>query len=62
MGIDYKVKPMSRPKKDYCAISIKLDANINKELIKYCEKTRYTKTAVVELALEEYLKLKKINK
>lgn len=48
MEINYKVKPMSRPKKDYCMISIKLDANINKELIKR-EKTRHTKTAVVEI-------------
>lgn len=51
---------MSRPKKDYCVINIKLDASINKELIKYCEKTRYTKTAVIELALEQYLKSNKL--
>ena len=47
---------MSRPKKDYIIISVKLDANINKNLVEYCEKTRYTKTAVIELALEQYLK------
>lgn len=47
---------MSRPKKDYCVINLKLDSNINKELIKYCERTRHTKTAVIELALEQYLK------
>ncbi len=47
---------MSRPKKDYSIISVKLDANINKNLVEYCEKTRYTKTAVIELALEQYLK------
>ncbi len=41
-------------------VSIKLDSNINKNLVKYCEKTRYTKTAVIELALEEYLKINKI--
>lgn len=47
---------MSRPKKDYSMVSVKLDANINKDLVKYCEKTRHTKTAVIELALEQYLK------
>lgn len=51
---------MSRPKKDYSMVSVKLDANINKDLVKYCEKTRHTKTAVIELALEEYLKINKI--
>lgn len=40
-------------------VSVKLDANINKDLIKYCEKTKHTKTAVIELALEQYLKMNK---
>ncbi len=47
---------MSRPKKDYNMVSVKLDANINKNLVEYCKKTRYTKTAVIELALEQYLR------
>lgn len=47
---------MSRSRKDYNMVGIKLDANIYKQLIKYCEKSRYTKTAVIENALEEYLK------
>lgn len=51
---------MSRPQKNYNMISIKLDADINKELVKYCKKNRYTKTAVIELALEQYLKLNKL--
>lgn len=51
---------MSRPKKDYCMVSVKLDADINKYLVKYCEETRHTKTAVIELALEQYFKKNKI--
>lgn len=50
---------MSRPQKNYNMISIKLDADINKNLVEYCEKTRYTKTAVIELALEQYLETNK---
>ena len=52
---------MSRPKKDYCMVSVKLDADINKNLVKYCEETRHTKTAVIELALEQYFKKNKKN-
>lgn len=47
---------MSRPKKDYCFVSIKMDSQIHSNLEQYCEKTRLTKTAVIELALLEYLK------
>lgn len=47
---------MSRQKKDNKALNIKIDSKLYKDLEKYCEKTRLTKTALVELALEDYLK------
>ncbi|WP_303395276.1 ribbon-helix-helix protein, CopG family [Amedibacillus dolichus] len=47
---------MARPKKDNKALNIKLDAKLYEELERYCDKTKRTKTSVIELALEEYLK------
>ena len=43
---------MSRPKKDYCFVSIKMDEEIHSQLEDYCKKTRLTKTAAIENALE----------
>lgn len=49
---------MSRKKtNDSVNFSCKMDADIAKRLEKFCEATRLKKTAVVELALEEYLKV-----
>lgn len=47
---------MAKPKKDSKMISVKMDAHLHKKLEEYCAITRLTKTAVLELALEEYLK------
>lgn len=49
---------MSRPSKDSKALNIKLDSSLYEKLEKHCNKVKRTKTAVVELALEEYLKKK----
>ena len=49
---------MTKQNKNWKALNIKLDENIYKQLEKYCEESRRTKTAVVELALEEYFKNK----
>ena len=49
---------MSRPSKDSKALNIKIDTELYKQLEKYSTDTRLTKTAIVELALEEYLKKK----
>jgi len=43
-------------KRDTCNYSCKMDADLMKRLEKFCEATRLKKTAVVELALAEYLK------
>lgn len=53
-----EVMKMPQIKKDYKALNIKLEANIYKQLEKYAESSRLTKTAIVELALEDYLKNK----
>lgn len=50
---------MPRQKKDNKALNIKIDSKLYNHLEKYCEKTRLTKTALVELALEDYLKKRK---
>lgn len=47
---------MSRPTKDSKALNIKLDSSLYDKLEEHCQKVKRTKTAVVELALEEYLK------
>ena len=47
---------MSKVKKDFKPLNIKLNAEIYKNLEKYAESSRLTKTAIVELALEQYLK------
>ena len=47
---------MSRLKKPGKLISCKLREQIYKELEEYCSKTFIAKTAVIEKALDEYLK------
>lgn len=47
---------MSRPTKDSKALNIKIDTELYKQLEQYSKESRLTKTAIVELALEEYLK------
>ena len=49
---------MPRPKKDSKNITANIDSKIYEKMIKYVEKSKLTKTAVLELALEEYLKNK----
>lgn len=49
---------MSRPNKDSKALNIKLDSSLYEKLEEHCNKVKRTKTAVVELALEEYLNKK----
>lgn len=50
---------MSRPKKETKTLNIKIDAMLYNNLEKCCDESRRTKTAVVELALEEYFKNKR---
>lgn len=47
---------MGRPSKDSKALNIKLDSSLYDKLEEHYQKVKRTKTAVVELALEEYLK------
>lgn len=47
---------MSRQKKDSKALNIMLDAKLYEKLEAVSEKERRTKTAIVELSLEKYLK------
>lgn len=47
---------MARPKKEGKVLNIKLDAKLYEELEKYCDESRRTKTAVIEIALESLLK------
>ena len=49
---------MSRPSKDSKALNIKIDTELYKQLEQSSKDSRLTKTAIVELALEEYLKSK----
>ena len=49
---------MSRPSKDSKALNIKIDSKLYQQLEQYSKESRLTKTAIVELALEEYLKKK----
>lgn len=52
---------MPRPKKEGKTLNIKLDAILYEKLEKYCEESRRTKTATIEMVLEEFLKEKKID-
>ena len=45
---------MSRQKKEGKKISILMAADVLKRLEEYCDKTRLSKTAAIEQALEEY--------
>ncbi|MBM6810632.1 hypothetical protein H5983_06085 [Faecalitalea cylindroides] len=47
---------MPRPKKDSKALNVMIDNKIYQLLEQYSSDSKLTKTAVVELALEEYLK------
>lgn len=47
---------MPRPKKDSTSLNIKINSELYKLLEKYSDDSRLTKTAIVELALEEYFK------
>ena len=49
---------MPRPRKEGKALNIKLDLELFNLLEDYCEKTRLTKTAAIEKALEKLLKEK----
>ena len=49
---------MPRPKKDSKNINANIDSKIYEKMIEYAKKSKLTKTAVLELALEEYLKNK----
>ena len=49
---------MPRPKQDSKIIYANIDSKIYEKMIEYTEKSKLTKTAVLELALEEYLKIK----
>jgi hypothetical protein len=46
---------MARPKKEGSYLNAKLPTEIIKRVSEYSEKTRIPKTAIVELALIEYL-------
>lgn len=50
---------MAKQNKDWKALNIKLDRTVYEQLEEYCKESRRTKTAVVELALEEYFKNKR---
>lgn len=47
---------MPRPTKDSKSLNIKIDTGLYKQLEQYSNDSKRTKTAIVELALEEYLK------
>lgn len=47
---------MSRPKRDTKALNIKIDSNLYEQLEEYSFSSKLTKTAIVEFALEKYLK------
>lgn len=42
---------MSKPKKDWKALNIKIQSNVYNELEKYCEETGLSKTVAVERIL-----------
>lgn len=50
---------MPRPKKDSKVLNINLNSDLYKKLEELSISSKLTKTAIVELALEEYLKKKK---
>ncbi len=47
---------MSRPKRDTKALNIKIESNLYEQLEEYSISSKLTKTAIVEFALEKYLK------
>jgi len=44
-----------RQPKEYDTITIKLDKRISDKLTEYCSRSRMTKTATIELALDNYI-------
>ncbi len=46
---------MGRPKKEFDMFHCRLEKKLSRALDEYCKKTRFTKTAVIERALERYL-------
>lgn len=46
---------MARQKKDGIALNCNIDKEIAEALERYCQETRLSKTAAVEMALKEYL-------
>lgn len=50
---------MPRPTKDSKSLNIKIDTKLYEQLEQYSKDSKLTKTAIVELALEDYLKKNK---
>lgn len=48
---------MSRPKKDYSIVSIKLEQTLYNQLSSYSTISHLSKTAIIELALAQYFAL-----
>lgn len=48
---------MARPTKEYEFLHCKLEKKISEDLQKLCDESHLTKTAAVERALEEYIKI-----
>ena len=46
---------MSRPKKDYRALSLKLASPIHDKLDQFCAESGLSKTGVVEMVLDRFL-------
>ena len=45
---------MARQCKEYVPFSLKLDKSLNEKLEQVCGETRLSKTAIVELSLQDY--------
>ncbi len=46
---------MGRPRKEYIPINIKMDAEIAKRLMEYCEEVGQTKTMAIERMISAFL-------
>ena len=53
---------MANKPKDFEYFSCKMDKNVSDALEKYCTDSRMSKTAVVEIAITEYLEKQKKSK
>ena len=47
---------MPRDRKDYRSLNIRMDSKVHEERDRYCEKTNNAKTAIVEKAVEDFIK------